>query len=87
MISFFDEISSMTGLPFEILNNGFRVINFCNKAIYIEGFQNILEFSPSVLNVKLKKGVVKLQGLGLKIKNLNQSAIVVSGEISNLEIC
>lgn len=87
MFSFFDDIAFMTGLPFEILNNGFRVVNFCNKAVYVEGFQDIIEFGSNVLNVKLKKGVIKLKGEGLKIKNLNQNTIVVSGEISSLEIC
>lgn len=86
MFSFFDDIASLTGLPFEILNNGFRVVNFCNKAVYVEGFQNVIEFTPTVLNIKLKKGVVKLSGLGLKIKNLSQNTIVVSGKISSLEI-
>ena len=87
MFSFFDDIAFMTGLPFEILNNGFRVVNFCNKAVYVEGFQDIIEFGSNVLNVKLKKGVIKLKGEWLKIKNLNQNTIVVSGEISSLEIC
>ena len=87
MFSFLDEIASISGLPFEILNNGFRIINFCNKAVYVEGFQNIIEFSSSVLDIKLKKGVIKLKGFNIKIKNLNQNTIVVTGDISSLEIC
>ena len=55
MFDFFDEIANRTGLPFDILNSGFRVINFSNKSVFIEGFVSIINFSEEEISIKLKK--------------------------------
>ncbi|MBQ3213920.1 MAG: YabP/YqfC family sporulation protein [Clostridia bacterium] len=87
MFDFFDEIATKTGLPFEILNNGFRVINFSNKSIFIEGFVSIIKFESQEISIKLKNGVVRIIGNNLTIKNMNLESIVITGEISSSEIC
>lgn len=86
MFSFLDDIAQKTGLPFDILNNGFRVINFNNKSVYIEGFLNILMFEKDLIKIKLKKGLIELEGENLKIKNMDTQSIVVSGNILKLAI-
>ena len=85
MFSFFEDIAKLTGLPFEILNNGFRLINFCNKSFYVEGFKSLLEFNNQIVSLKLTKGSVKLTGNNLKIKNLNKDTILVVGDILTVE--
>ena len=86
MFKFFDEIALKTGLPFDILNNGFRLINFSNNAIYVEGFTNIINFETNEVTLKLKKGIVKITGDNLKIKNMNLQTIMVVGNILTVEI-
>ena len=86
MYDFFDEIASKTGLPFDILNNGFRVINFSNRSVYVEGFTNIINFEDSEVILKLKKGIVKIEGTEIKIKNMNLETIIVVGNIKLVEI-
>lgn len=86
MYDFFEEIVKMSGLPLDIFNSGFRAINFSNKAVFIEGFVNIVSFESIEIIIKLKRGIVKVQGEDLKIKNMNLETILVVGNITNLEI-
>lgn len=86
MYDFLDEIASKTGLPFDILNKGFRIINFSNKSIYIEGFTNIVSFENEEIVLKLKKGIIKIQGKDIKIKNMSLETIVIVGDILFVEI-
>ncbi len=87
MLSFLDEITSLSGLPFDYINNGFRVINLSNKAVYIEGFTALIDVTNFEIGVKLKKGVVKLLGDNLKVKNMNLQTIIITGDIKSVEIC
>ena len=86
MFSFLDEIIQKTGLPFDVLNNGFRIINFSNKSIFIEGFLNILIFEANLIKIKLKKGVIEIEGEGLKIKNMDMQTMIITGNILKLEM-
>jgi len=85
MFGFLEEILKLTGLPFELLNNGFRIINFNNVSCYIEGYKNILDFSPECISIKLFKGIIKLCGKDLKIKNLNLNTVLIVGQINSVE--
>ena len=86
MFSFLEEIAKKTGLPFDILNNGFRIVNFSNKSIYIEGFSNILIFEQNLIKIKLKKGIIEIEGENLKIENMDMQTIIIAGKILKLEI-
>jgi len=67
------------------LDNGFRIINFNNVSCYIEGYKNILDFSPECISIKLFKGIIKLCGKDLKIKNLNLNTVLIVGQINSVE--
>lgn len=81
MQGFLDEIISRINLPLELLNGGFRVINFSNRAVYVEGFSSIMELSRELVTVKLKRGILRIAGTNLVIKNLEDKTLVVSGKI------
>ena len=86
MFSFLDDIFLETGLPINILKGGFRVINFCNKGVYIEGFKSIISLQPTNIEAKLPKGIVAINGQKLKIKKINKDSIMITGDITTLEI-
>jgi len=86
MFNFLDEIAKLTGLPLEVLGGGYRIINFDGKAVYIEGIQNILRFNNEEVNLKLKKGAVKLIGQNLILQNIDVNSIVVTGKIMQVEV-
>ena len=86
MFSFFEEIAKLSMVPYEVFNSNFKIINFGNKVIYIEQFKNIVTFEPTEITVKLARGIVKILGENLKIKNMNTSSIIISGNITSLEV-
>ncbi len=86
MFSFLEEIAKLSGLPFDIFNENFKVINFGNKVIYIEQFKNIISFENFEIVIKLSHGVIKITGENLKIKNMNLNTIVINGNIKTMEI-
>ncbi len=86
MFNFFDEISQLTGLPFDNLSKGFRLINLSNRALYVEGYTGLIDAENGEMNIKLKKGIVRLTGKNLKIKNLNLGSLLVVGEIQTVEM-
>ena len=86
MYDFFEEIVNLSGLPLDIFNKGFRVVNLSNRTVFIEGFVNIVSFESTEIIIKLKRGIVKVQGENLKIKNMNLETILIVGSIINLEI-
>ncbi|NCB48697.1 MAG: hypothetical protein EOM55_03660 [Clostridia bacterium] len=86
LFNFFEDISNLTGLPFDYLTKGFRVINLSNRAVYVEGYKGLIDTESGEMNIKLKKGVIKLTGKNLKIKNLNIETLLVVGEIQTIEM-
>ncbi len=86
MFFLFDEISKMSGLPMDMINKGFRMINFSNRAVYIEGYTALIDAEPNEIGVKLKKGIIKLNGDDLKIKNMNLDTLLVTGDIKQIEM-
>ena len=86
MFGFLEEVSNLSGLPFDIINKGFRVINLSNRAVYIEGFVALVEVEKTEITIKLKKGIVKILGEELKIKNMNLNTIFVVGKVYNMVI-
>lgn len=86
MYSFLEEISNMSGLPLNLINDGFRVINLSNRAVYVEGFKSLIDVDSSEIGIKLKKGIIKLNGDNLRIKNMNLQTLLVVGDIRQIEI-
>ena len=86
MYSFLEEISNMSGLPLNLINDGFRVINLSNRAVYVEGLKSLIDVDSSEIGIKLKKGIIKLNGDNLRIKNMNLQTLLVVGDIRQIEI-
>ena len=86
MFFLLDEISKMSGLPLDMINKGFRIINFCNKAVYVEGYTALIDVNSNEIGIKLKKGLIKLNGDDLKIKNMTLDTLLVTGDIRQIEM-
>jgi len=86
MLNFLDEIALLTGLPLDVVNGGYRIINFDGKSVYIEGIKSILRFNREEVSLKLKKGAIKIVGAELFIKNIDVNSIVVNGKIGQIEV-
>ena len=86
MFSLLEDIENFTKLPFNLLNNGFRVINFSNKSVYVENYKAIISFENEEVLIKLPKGILSIYGKNLKINKLNLSCIIINGEINLIKV-
>ncbi len=87
MIDFFDEISKMTNLPLELINQGYRYVNFAGKSLYVAGYKKIIVLSKDEVVLKLPKGRMKVVGQDMVIKDLNLSQLILVGKIISVEVC
>ena len=85
MFSFFSDIIEKIGLEESSVLDGFRLVNFSNRAVYLEGFIKIVTFENTNISFKMKKGVLKINGEDLVIKNLNTNTVLVCGNIGQVE--
>ena len=86
MFNFLDDIEKLTKLPFQILKDGFRIINYSNKCVYIENYKKILSFSKEEITIKISKGILTVSGKCLTISGLNISSIIIQGDITLLKV-
>lgn len=87
MIDFFDEISKMTNLPLDLINQGYRYVNFAGKSLYVAGYKKIIVLSKDEVVLKLPKGRMKVVGQDMVIKDLNLSQLILVGKIISVEVC
>lgn len=85
MFSFFSDIIAKIGLEESSVLDGFRLVNFSNRAVYLEGFIKIVTFENTNISFKMKKGILKINGEDLVIKNLNTNTVLVCGNIGQVE--
>ena len=86
MFSFLEEISNLTGLPFDKLGDSFRLINFDNRAVYVEGYASLLAVSEEEIKIKLKKGMLYMSGSNLHLKDMMIDSVMVVGNIKTIKV-
>ena len=60
----------------------FQVDN--GKKIVIQGYKNILLITESRISIRLFDGELEIKGKNLKIKELSQNTLIVSGKINSI---
>ena len=86
MNSFIDNISLLTGLNFDTLFGAYKVINFSNKAVYIEGAFRLISVERAEIKIKLKKGILLVEGNELTLRDIQKGSAVITGNITHFEI-
>ena len=84
MVNFVDELVQEYGIENQLLNN-FNIINMSNRLVYVEGQMGVLKISDEVVSFKVKKYAISIFGQHLKIKRINNTTLVVTGEINIIE--
>ena len=85
MFHFFNEINDLLQVPVTNVLNGYEYINLSGKAIYIQGYKDILSFNEEHIILKLKKGELHIKGENLNIRDLNLNCILIEGRIFIVE--
>lgn len=67
-------------------NNAFKYVNFNNEIFYIQNFKDIISFSSEEVIIKLFQGEISIFGDNLKIQEISQKYLCVSGKIAKIEV-
>ena len=82
-MSLMNEIEKLMG---EVGTNSiFRIVNLGGKNLYIEGIKSVVSFEENEMRFQLKNNVLSVKGSELKVKYLDSSTCVISGEIKVVE--
>ena len=71
-------------LPKEVLLNLPLISLIGKEEVGIENFKGILEYHEETVRVNTTAGVLRIEGHGLKLKQLTAEQIVVTGQIKAL---
>ena len=66
--------------------NNFKYVNFNGEVMYFQNFKDIITFSPDEVVLKLFSGEVSIIGTNLKIREISQRYIALSGKIKSVEV-
>ena len=79
MFDFIDEIIDLKNIV-----KSYRYVNVGGSNLYVQGFKEIVSFSPETIILKLNKSSLKIYGSNLTIKELNINSINVIGKIDSV---
>ncbi len=82
-----EAINKKLDMPLAALYNLPYVELTGNREVLIENHKGIIEYGSEQIRVKGATVDVKVEGVNLFLKKLNKGAIVVAGEITNVEFC
>ena len=66
-------------------NSVFRIVNLGGKSVYVEGIKSVVSFEENEMRFQLKNNILSVKGYELKVKYLDSSTCVITGEIKVVE--
>ncbi len=85
MFNFFDDLKKEFKLQPSVFS-AFNLVMVSTSLVYLEGHKGLLKLSDENVTLRVKKGVVCIMGKNLKISEMTQKTIAISGEISKVEV-
>ena len=84
-LGFMEKLSEMLELPKEVFLGIPKMTLIGNSSLLVENCKGIVEFENEKIRLNTAKGLVKIQGEHLIIKEITSEGIIVTGEIGSLE--
>ena len=71
-------------LPDELVYDYAKITMIENKEILIEGYNNIVDYYDNYIKIQTKNIYIILDGKNLNINEINDTELLISGDISNV---
>lgn len=78
-------VSEMFELPKEVTLNMPKINLIGSNQMLIENHRGIIEYSPNLIRVNSTVGVIRVQGVGLNLRNIAADDIMINGTIKSIE--
>lgn len=79
-----EEIEKLMGSAGASAN--YRIVNLGGYSLYIEGIKSVVSFAESEMQFQLKKQLLIIGGANLKVKYLDKTTCVLTGQILSVVI-
>ncbi len=84
MQNYIKEIINICGLPFDEIMSMHKVLQIGSHIVYIANYKKILSYGDNSIDLKLSKGMLRIEGEELKIKQMDKGEIVICGKIKGV---
>lgn len=81
-----ERIADATAIPDELLLDTFRIVMTGERELTVENFKGILEYSASLIRLRVTGGRIAVEGGALEIKTVTDDEIQISGRISSVSL-
>ncbi len=71
-------------IPEELVYDYSKITMVENSQLMIEGYNNIVDYYDNYIKIQAKNVYVIIDGKGLKIDEINDSELLISGDINNI---
>lgn len=82
MQNYIKEIMDICGLPFDEVTHLHRVLQVGSQIVYVSNYKKIISYGSQCITLKLSKGIIKIEGDDLIIKQMDKGEIIIYGKIS-----
>lgn len=79
------KLAGILEIPEDIILDLPRITMLGNKQILIENHKGIIEYTPSLIRIKLSQGELIVNGANLSLSNLQVEQILVEGIVRDIK--
>ena len=80
------KLEKILEIPQEIYSNVPKIIITGFNEMIIENFKSILEYEEFFIRINTYIGIININGYNLKLENMTNDDIKITGQIENFEI-
>lgn len=80
-----DKIVNILDIPREVTTNTPKIVVTGFDEILIENYKGILEYEDFFVRINTHIGIININGFNLKLNQMSDDDIVISGKIENLD--
>ncbi|HHV29684.1 sporulation protein YqfC [Acetivibrio mesophilus] len=80
-----EKMAELLELPKEIVLDLPKITMFGNKNLIVENYKGIIEYDNNRIRVNTGKGIIRVAGDSLVIKEITSEDLMIDGEILSLE--
>ena len=80
-----DKIVNILDIPREVTTNTPKIVVTGFDEIFIENYKGILEYEDFFVRINTHIGIININGFNLKLNQMSDDDIVISGKIENLD--
>lgn len=80
-----DKIINILDIPREVTTNAPKIVVTGFDEILIENYKGILEYEDFFIRVNTHIGIININGFNLKLNQMSDDDILISGKIENLD--